>query len=265
MAEEAQSEAGAEALTHLLMVIPFVVSLLAYYVAVYLSRRRGHWPWSRSVLWSVGIVASVAGIAGPLAERGESSFPAHMWGHLVMGMIAPVALVLSAPVTLALRTLDVTWARRLVRVLLSAPVRFVSHPVPAATMNLGGLWVLYSTGLFAATQEHTAVHVLVHMHIVVSGYLFTASIIGIDPNPHRLRPLYRAIILVLFMAGHRILAKQIFANPPPGVPVDQAHVGAMVMYYGGDILDLLLILILSFQWYSARRPVMSARSSVNQS
>jgi putative membrane protein len=253
-------EATAESVLHLLLAVPFAVSLLAYLVAVYLSRHRGHWPGYRSALWTAGVVACVAGVAGPLAERGESSFPAHMWGHLVMGMLGPVALVLSAPFTLALRTLNVTWARRLARALASAPFRFVSHPLTAAALSLGGLWVLYSTPLFAAAQEYMAVHAFVHIHILITSYLLTNAIIGIDPNRHRMKPAYRAVVLVIFMAGHRVLAKHIFAHPPPAVPVDQAQVGAMIMYYGGDILDILIILVLCFQWYSTRRPAMAVRT-----
>jgi putative membrane protein len=185
-----------------------------------------------------------------------------MVGHLLMGMLGPMLLVLSAPITLALRTLDPIRARRLVKVLASAPIRFVSHPVAAAILSLGGLWVLYSTSLFTATHDHPAVHAIVHTHILVSSYLFTAAIIGIDPNRHRVGPVYRAVVLVLFMAGHRALAKQIFADPPLGVPVDQAHVGAMVMYYGGDILDLVIILTLAYQWYISRRATPRLRTRI---
>jgi putative membrane protein len=257
---EDSPDATAETVVHLLMAVPFAVSLLAYLVAVYLSRHRGYWPWYRSVLWTFGIVACAAGVAGPLAERAESSFPAHMWSHLVMGMVGPVALVLAAPFTLALRTLNVRWARVLARVLVSAPFRFVTHPVTAGVLSLGGLWVLYTTPLYAAAQEHVAVHVLVHMHILISSYLFTNAIIGIDPNRHRMKPVYRAVVLVVFMAGHRVLAKHIYANPPPVVPLDQGQVGAMIMYYGGDLLDSIIILVLCFQWYSSRRPAMAVRT-----
>lgn len=265
MDEPSHHADSADILSDLILAIPFAIALIAYLAGVYLSRRRGHWPWYRSVLWTLGLAACAAGVVGPLAERGHSSFPAHMVSHLVMGMLGPVLLVLSAPFTLALRTLPLIWARRLAAVLASAPVRFVSHPVIAATLSLGGLWVLYSTDLFEATHHHAAVHALVHVHILVSSYLFTAAIIGIDPNRHRAGPIFRAVVLVLFMAGHRILAKQIYADPPLGVPIDQAHLGALVMYYGGDILDLVIVLILCYQWYSTRQARVAMRTRIRPS
>jgi putative membrane protein len=263
MDEHAHHADGADTLSDLILGIPFGLALIAYLAAIYLSRRRGEWPWYRSALWTVGLAACAAGVVGPLAERAHSSFAAHMVGHLSMGMLGPLLLVMSAPITLALRTLDFIWARRLVKVLASAPIRFVSHPVTAATLSLGGLWVLYSTPLFAATRHHAAVHAVVHIHILVSSYLFTAAIIGIDPNRHRMRSAYRAVVLVLFMAGHRVLAKQIFADPPLDVPIDQAHVGAMVMYYGGDILDVAIILILCYQWYATRRSRIPLQTQIS--
>jgi putative membrane protein len=252
MDEHLHPAGGAEDLSGLMVGLSALVAVILYLEAVRLSRSRGHWPWYRSVLWTVGVAACLVGVVGPLAQRGHTSFPAHMVSHLVMGMLGPVALVLSAPITLALRTLDVVWARRLVKVLASAPLGFVAHPVTAATLSLSGLWILYSTSLFSATHEDVAVHAAVHVHILVSAYLFTAAIIGVDPNRQRLNVGYRAVVLVLFMAGHRILAKQIFAHPPVGVPVDEAQQGAMVMYYGGDILDVIVIVILCYQWHSGR-------------
>ena len=50
---------------------------------------------------------------GPVATAAHSTFAAHMAGHLLRGMAAPLVLVLGAPVTLALRALPVAEARTL--------------------------------------------------------------------------------------------------------------------------------------------------------
>ena len=169
--------------------------------------------------------------------------------HLLLGMIGPLLLVLAAPVTLALRTLPVRGARVLVRLLDTWPVRFLVHPVTAATLNLGGLWLLYTTTLYSQTLSSPVAHGLVHVHVLLSGYLFAAAIVGIDPDRHRRSLLGRVVVLVSFMAGHSILAKFIYANPPVGVDAAQAELGAMVMYYGGDVVDLVLLVILGHRWY----------------
>ena len=69
-------------------------------------RRRGDaWPVGRTISWMVGLVLIAwAGIGG-LAQYSHVLFSAHMVSHMVLSMIAPIFLVLAAPVTLALRTL----------------------------------------------------------------------------------------------------------------------------------------------------------------
>ncbi|WP_404799163.1 cytochrome c oxidase assembly protein [Bacillus aerolatus] len=241
----------------LILAVLFVLALVIYAGAGLLSSTRSHlkkWPKYRYVLWILGVISAAAAIVGPLAARAHSDFTAHMLGHLLLGMLAPLLLVLAAPMTLLLRTLSVTKARRLSRIMKSWPVRTVSHPITASFLNIGGLWILYTTSLYADMQENILLHLVVHIHVFLAGYVFTASMIYIDPTPHRLSFIYRAIALVLALAGHAILSKYIYAYPPTGVPTAQAEMGGMLMYYGGDAIDLTLISILCFQWFRATRP-----------
>ena len=78
--------------------------------------------------------------------------------------------------------------------------------------------------------------------------------IYVDLTSHRRSYLYRAIIFVLALAGHGILSKFIYSRPPMGVPVEQAERGGMVMYYGGDVIDGIILVILCLHWYKATRP-----------
>jgi putative membrane protein len=181
-------------------------------------------------------------------------FTAHMVGHLLLGMIAPILLVLAAPITLALRTLDVQSARRLSKVLKSWPLRFLSNPITASALNIGGLWILYTTGLYGLMHQNVLLHALVHFHVFIAGYLFTASMIYMDPAPHRFSFMFRAIVFTISLAGHDILSKYIFAHPPSGVTKVQAENGGMLMYYAGDAIDVALICILCYQWFKATRP-----------
>jgi putative membrane protein len=174
-----------------------------------------------------------------------------MASHLLLGMLAPFLLVMAAPVTLALRALDVPSARRLSRWLRSSPVRLLAHPVTASCLNIGGLWLLYPTGLFPVVNHNLVLHFGLHIHFLFAGCLYTAAFIYIDPTPHRCSFPHRAIVLLIGMAAHSILAKTIYAYPPAGVPAGQAETGAVLMYYGGDAIDLLIICVLCFQWYKA--------------
>jgi putative membrane protein len=103
-------------------------------------------------------------------------------------------------------------------------------------------------------QQNIHLHMLIHIHVFFAGYLFTVSMIYIDPIPHRTSYVYRAIVMVIALAAHGILSKYIYAQPPYGVPAAQAETGGMLMYYGGDAIDLVLICVFCFQWFRATRP-----------
>lgn len=240
---------------HIILTLPFAALLILYITAVIVScQRQKLWPLYRTAFWILGIFLSIMAVAGPLAAKAHHDFPAHMLGHLLLGMLGPLLMVLGAPITLLFRTLNVRTARRISQLLKSSLIRFLTDPTVAALLNVGGLWVLYTTHLFMVMQQSPLLHIIVHLHVFLAGYLFTVSMIQIDPAPHRTSFAYRAIVLVVALAGHGILAKYIFACPPNGVPAAKAQLGGMMMYYGGDAVDLFLIIIFCHQWYKAARP-----------
>lgn len=210
------------------------VAAIGYAVGLARAARRGRWPAYRIAAWYGGIVVAAAG-SSLSASDGAAT---HALGHLLLGMVAPLLLVLSAPVTLALRALPADRARLLSAVLRSGPARVLTSPVVAATLDVGGLWLLYTTDLHTvpATQ----------LHVLAAGYLFTAAVVGVDPAPHRPPPAYRAVVLVLASAAHGILAKHLYATGE--------QTGAMVMYYGGDVVEVALAVLLCRQWLAGSVP-----------
>ncbi|MDQ0272762.1 cytochrome c oxidase assembly protein [Cytobacillus purgationiresistens] len=242
-----------------ILALPFILALILYILATTFSNRRyKSWPLHRTVFWVLGVYFAVFSIAGPLAARAHLDFSAHMLAHLLLGMLAPLFMVLAAPMTLILRTLSVPRARRLTKFLRSWPARMLTNPIIASFLNIGGLWLLYTTDLYSLMHESIVVHLIVHAHVFLAGYLFTVSIVYIDPIPHRRSFLYRAAVLILALAGHSILSKYIYAHPPYGVPLEQAELGGMLMYYGGDAIDIIIIFILCLQWFKATRPRIEA-------
>ncbi|MFE0555025.1 cytochrome c oxidase assembly protein [Paenibacillus sp. NPDC058910] len=89
---------------------------------------------------------------------------------------------------------------------------------------------------------------------MVSSAAVPVSLLYVDVAPHRLSFETRAIILMIAMAGHGILSKYIYAYPPDGVSSEQAELGGMLMYYGGEAIDLFLVYWLCMQWYKSVRP-----------
>ncbi|MET8911383.1 cytochrome c oxidase assembly protein [Micromonospora sp. NPDC004551] len=150
-------------------------------------------------------------------------------------MLAPLALVLGAPGTLALRTVDRRVGRAALRLLRHPVLRVLAHPVTGLLLTAGGLWLLYLTPLYRATLNQPALHALVLLHFVLSGYLFAWSIAGPDPGPHRPRVPVRLVVLGAGVAAHAVPAQLLYAGVLVDVPVtgDELRAGATVMYYGG--------------------------------
>jgi putative membrane protein len=241
-----------------LLVVALLAVLLAYALAWWAASRRGRsWSWRRSLLWLCGVLACLAALVGPLAGDVHGS-PRQMAGHVLLGMAGPLLLARGAPVMLALRALPVRSARLLVWVLHTRWARFVSHPVVAGVLDLGGLWLLYGSGRSAWTADPWW-HLLAQVHVVAAGFLLAQATVGVDPQSARASFRTRAAVLVLFAAGHSILAKQLYASPPAGVSTQQGERGAMVMYYGGDLVHLVLFVLLWSAWYSSTRRRRGAR------
>ncbi|WP_424347307.1 cytochrome c oxidase assembly protein [Kocuria sp. CH-021] len=236
------------------VLVLLALGAVGWVAGLWAARHRGPWPAHRSVLWCAGLLCAGAALVGPLADAARTGFTAHMAGHLLLGMAAPLLLVLAAPVTLALRALPVARARAVSRLLRTPPVRVVTHPVVAGLLDAGGLWLLYTTGLYGLMHTSSLVHAAVHLHVLLAGWVFTAAVVGVDPNPHRGSFPLRAGVLIGFLAFHSALAKHLYGHPPEGVAAPDARAGAQLMYYGGDVVHVALVVVLCAQWYAAARP-----------
>jgi putative membrane protein len=231
-----------------------------YLVASVRLRRRGDgWPRWRDACCAAAGAALVIAALMPLPG---GDFTAHMVRHLITGMAAPLLLVLSRPLTLGLRALPPGAARRAVlAVAHSGAAAWLVFPPLAAAADVGGLWLLYRTRLFAVIHDRPGLQALVHVHVLVAGILFSAAVCQLDPVRRRHGLAVRASTLVAACAAHAVLARTLWAAPPPGTrfaPAD-LHSGAMVMYYGGDLIEVALAAVLALRWYALAGRVTYAR------
>jgi putative membrane protein len=215
-----------------------------------LHRRRRPWNRWRTAAFAAGLAAIAVALASPLASH-DDRFPVHMAQHLLLGMLAPILLALSAPVTLALRTLSGTPRRAIVGVLHSRAARVLTHPAPAAVVFATGPFLLYFTPLYDATLHHPLLHEAVHVHVLLVGCLFAWAFIGVDPVPRRGCTARRAAWLFAALAAHAAMAKLLYAGAGSVTAgAGDLHDGAQLMYYGGDVIDLLLLTAFLGQWYA---------------
>ena len=239
-------------------IIPlFLVGLwFAYLELIRQQRGAGHrWPVGRTLAWTVGIGLLLVALWPPFAFRMHYDLRGHMVQHLLIGMMAPIGLVLAAPITLLLRTLSTQNARRMMRVLRSPVAQGLSHPVTAAVLNTGGIYLLYLTPLYAYSLTHDFVPPWLHFHFLAAGSLFTWAMISPDPVPHRPCFSLRLGVLFVSVSAHGYLSKFMYAHGWPRHtlhPPEQIREAAQWMYYGGDVAEGMLMIVLFAGWYQLR-------------
>lgn len=230
-----------------------VLAAVVYLLAAHRLRRRGDaWPWPRDAAFTVGGLAVAWAMA---TDPPGGPFTAHINRHLIVGMGAPLLLVLARPLTLTLRALPPGRTRRgLLATAHARPVGLLLFPPVAAVVDIGGLWLLHRTDLFAAMHRQPPLYAVTQAHVLAAGLLFTFTVCQLDPVRRRWSLAVRGAALLTAGAAHAVLAKELYAAPPPGTAftVGDLRTGAQLMYYGGDLVEIGLALTLAAQWYARR-------------
>ena len=241
------------------------LTALAALVGAYLwlaARRRkepkGWNPW-RTASITTGLALLGAALTGPIAVLAVTDFRGHMLQHLLIGMLAPLALVLGAPLTLLLRSVPPARARRMTAVLRSRAFHLSANPWTALALSVGGMVALYCTPLYRIASAATAAHHAMHLHFLAAGYLFAWVIAGPDPAPRRPGVLLRLVVMGVAVAVHATLSQLMYAGLliDVHVPLNQLRGAGELMYYGGDIAELLLTFALVSTWRPAGRTVLA--------
>jgi putative membrane protein len=223
----------------------------AYLLGAARLRLRGDvWPWPRDVSFVAGSAALAWAVLGGLPG---GPFTAHVAQHVIVGMIAPLLLVLARPLTLALRSLPPGHVRRSLLAMAHSRLAGLVFPPVAALVDVGGLWLLYHTGLFAATRHQPLAHAVLHAHMLAAGLMFTFAVCQLDPVRRRWSLAVRGTALLAAGTAHTTLAKSLYAASPPRTAFTSTdlHAGAQLMYYGGDLVEVALAAALAVQWYKA--------------
>lgn len=212
------------------------------------------WSWWRSSAFLGGSGVLILGLVPQLLPFPEGDLRKHMLQHLLLGMFAPLGLVMAAPITLLLRTLPARYGRIVTRLLHSTLVRVLANPIVALALDLGGMAALYFTPLYLLMASHPKLHYVVQFHFVAAGCLYTWVIAGPDPAPHRLPVPMRLVVLGVAVVIHSVLAQMLYAGAFVAIPAPAAQLqrSAELMYYGGDISEMLLAFALVTTWRPSR-------------
>ncbi len=243
--------------------------LVSYVLGVRKVRQRGDkWSWFRAVNWVIGLAVLTYVTSGPPSVYGRVMFSAHMVDHMALTMVAPIFLVLGAPVTLALRALtprrDSSRGPRewLLIFVHSKFSQLVTHPLFAAANFAGSIVLFYYSEAFGYAMRDHVGHELMNLHFALTGYIFVLTMIGTDPLPRRAPYPMRLLLLlatmgfhaffgVAIMGGTGLLAADYFGNLGRtwGAPalLDQ-QMGGAVAWGIGEVPTLLVAIGVAVMW-----------------
>ena len=253
------------------LMIGVLITAVALYIkgVVILSRRGDKWPVGRTVAFALGISVIDYATSGGLGVYAKFSFEYHMIAHMALGMIAPIGIVLGAPITLALRTLPQGRNQEergvrgtLIALLHSKPAGIVTNPIVILALFDGSLFVLYMTKLFGNMMQSHLGHLVMNVHFLLAGILFFHVIIGIDPNPRKVPHIVRIVILFAAMSIHAFFAIALIST---STVIDQGyfaslqtpwnldlladqHAGGSIAWAMGEIPILMALVATFIQW-----------------
>jgi len=243
--------AGAPSIWDHLPLLAVLVGGGAYACGVLrLARRGDHWPVSSRLWFALALVSVLIGTGYPPPAQ-HSGFAQRAFAHLILLMLAPMALALSAPVTLWLRASRPRMRRKTLRLLHSRPARLLTRAPIVVLLDVTGLYAYYLTPVFGAAEHHAPLPLLLHVHMFASGVLLSWFVFGRDPGPRPGGLGVRLTVLLVTAAAHDVMAKLMYAHllPAGAGTARQIEAGAQILYYGGDAIELLSAAVVMTVWY----------------
>ena len=224
------------------LMIGLLILAVALYIkgVVVLTRRGDKWPVGRTISFALGISAIDFATSGGLGVYAHFAFSWHMVAHMVLGMIAPIGIVLGAPITLALRTLPQSRDGQergirglLISALHSKYAKLITNPVVALAIFDGSLFALYFTSLFSGMMQSHQGHLFMNIHFILAGILFFHVIVGVDPNPRKVPHLVRIVVLFAAMSIHAFFSVALMST---STLIDGGYFGSLQRPWSLDLL-----------------------------
>jgi len=244
---------------------------------------RRRWPLWRTALFFLGLAALLAALASPIDVYASLSFTVHMVQHMLLTVVAAPLLMLGAPIRPLLRGLPAVVRTGVVRPLarahaVRALVHLLRHPLVAAALYVGGLYVWHVPGPYDAALADARVHVVEHAWFFFSALLFWSVVV--DPEPFRATLGYGArlpYLLVMGAAQNTVLGGVLSFTTRPlytanaGMSdtglfgfdqITDQRVGGAIMWVVGDFVFLAAASIAFFLWLAEEEEMQRRRERI---
>ncbi|MEA5365636.1 cytochrome c oxidase assembly protein [Amycolatopsis sp., V23-08] len=238
--------------------VPAVLVVLVLGGLYLRATRHRRWPPGRTTAFLTGLATILVVTCSPLAVYDRTFFWVRAVQTVTLLMITPLLLALGAPIRLLLDVTPARWLRRhgrgpVARALTFPPVITLALVVPVLA--------LYLTPLFDLTLREPVVDGLARAALVLSGFVYFWTRLGLDPTPRTDPHLVSvwiaftevvfdgALGLVLWLGPLLAPAHYAAAHPGRGPdPRTDQIVGAGVLWIGGDVAGLPFVVALFVRW-----------------
>ena len=225
-----------------LQLLPIALVALFYARRARRLRRRGdELPGWRLCVFGAGILLLVLALASPIEAFGEEEFFSfHMLQHVLLGDLAPLALLVGLTGPLLRPVLALPAVNRL---------RALAHPLVALPLWALNLYAWHLPFLYEAALEHEAVHAIEHLLFFSCGALMWAPVVEVLPAPEWfgtgaklgyiavVRALETVLGNVFLWASSPFYGSYVHATELWGISAlqDQGLAGAIMMAEGGAV------------------------------
>ena len=209
------------------------------------TRRQAAW-------FTAGLVLFFASRSWPIHDMGDQSlFLFHMIEHLVLALAVPPMLLLGTP----------TWLMQMLVAPILPALRFLTRPLVALILFNGVLAYIHSPVVIEAMLRNEAVHLGLHLALIVSALLMWWPVVGPIPEIPKLSPFMAMGYLFLQSLVPTIPASFLtFASAPVydvytelprlwGLSVlDDQLIAGLIMKIGGGFFLWAVIGTIWFKW-----------------
>ena len=186
------------------------ILLIAFYLrGLWALHRKGKtWNHLRTFWWILGCITLVVTVSSGIGMNMPATFSMHMVAHMLLSMVVPVFLVLGAPLTLILESVDAGEPGRptmhdWVKAMVDNPLMdFIMHPAVNTIQFILIFYFLYLTPLYDLMVSEHAGHLIMNFVFVISGYIYYWEMIGPDVTPVQRTHVSRLAWLTFSMPFH---------------------------------------------------------------
>ncbi len=243
-----------------------------------LNREQSYWSKKarrkRSISFYSSLVVVFIALASPIDYYSQYLFWVHMIQHILIGIVAPALLVLSAPWLVLLKGLPRKYRQMYIRnlfqdgkfVFLRKVAKRLNTPIVASVLFNFDFWIWHYPPLYDAALRNLSIHILEHTTFFGFGVLLWLQIVESYPFQPKWNYQKRCAMVYLSAVSNWILAIILgyasasfypyyvnLVHRPGGISaIADQQLGAAIMWVPGMIPYTLAFAMLLYRWLATQ-------------